>query len=151
MLKLHDIEDKVTISLDIESYQFKQNISDNWLNVALKIIQEKHSFKALEPALETFELVDLYNWFEQLSVDELPEYSTLYFSEPCLEFSFLGKKDQKVRIAIQFNLEFKPNFKYCSFLEEVDEWNVVFDITQEIFLIILKNIKELLVRFPIRK
>ncbi len=93
MIELNNIENNVRLKCDIVGYEFPDNLEDNWCILRVEVKQENQTFVRVDPALETTELVELYEWFESISKNRLPQYAQLTFTEPCISIEFLACKN----------------------------------------------------------
>ena len=72
--------------------------------VKIKVQDEKNgNWEKEDPALLTFEIKELIDWFENLDLDSNEE-KDISFTEPNLEFLYMGKG----HIQVLLNLEFLP-------------------------------------------
>ncbi|MCB1777644.1 MAG: hypothetical protein KDI50_09425, partial [Candidatus Competibacteraceae bacterium] len=133
MFKLSNVENKIELSLSIEGYQFPETQNDDWCLVKVVVKQGKDFFETIDPALETTELLVILEWFKCLAEPKLPRYARLCFTEPCLEFAFLARKDDSVRIAIRLSHEMKPSFDLKQFGQLFSEWEVIFELKKNEF------------------
>lgn len=150
MFKLSNVENKVALELAIEGYQFPDSPKDDWCLVKVIVKQGEDTFEAVDPALETTELLRVIEWFRCISRRKLPRYARLSFTEPCLEFKFLACTDDAVRISIHLSHELKPNFKLKQLGLSLSKWNVVFELGENEFNEIISGIEAALQRFPVR-
>jgi len=100
------------IEILITSYQFPETtkyIEDrNWLNVFLKVDSKLGEWKTVDPALTTYDLISIKDWFNQIKINSKPNENQLEFIEPNLSFEFLEKNEITNKIRIKFDLEFRP-------------------------------------------
>lgn len=151
MFKLSNVENKVQFELSVEGYEFPEDPHDDWCFVKVIIKQDDDTFEATDPALDTTELIGMFEWFSCLSERRLPRYSTLCFVEPCLEFEFLASTDDYLRISIHLNLELKPHFDLKQFnFPASNDWEIVFELDKNKTNEVLLGIKEVLVEYPVR-
>ena len=115
MLKLRNVEDKVELELAVEGYQFPDSPQDDWCMVKAVVRQGDELYEAVDPALETTEIVGILEWFKCLSEHRLPRFGHLTFTEPCIEFEFLACEDELVRISINLSNELQPGFDLKQF------------------------------------
>ncbi len=105
--------DHQTIEIKIHNYEFP-NTADkewdgNWLEIYLNVKSNVGHWQTIDPALTTWEVQSIIDWFSLLSKNQTPECKDLGFTEPNLSFELLNKPiDETKRIRIKFNLEFKP-------------------------------------------
>ncbi|AWF80220.1 hypothetical protein BTJ40_05015 [Microbulbifer sp. A4B17] len=150
MFKLSNVENKVELELSVEGYQFPESPKDDWCFIKLIVKQGKDTFEAVDPALETTELMRILEWFRHLSERRLPRYTRLSFTEPCLEFKFLACTDSSVRISIHLSHELKPNFELKQFGRPPSDWRVVFELKEKEFNKVISGVESALLRCPVR-
>ncbi|MET1255630.1 hypothetical protein [Aliikangiella maris] len=150
MIKLKNIEGKVSLSIEVVGYQFPESEKDDWCLLKVQVEQDNDSIELIDPAIETTELAQLLLWVSSLSEGRLPRYAHLTFIEPCISFNFLSFKDDIVRISITLSHELKPNFPLIQFGNESSEWCIVFELNENQFTNIRNGIKSTLERYPIR-
>jgi hypothetical protein len=150
MFKLNNVENKVELELSIKGYQFPENPKDDWCFVKVFVKQGTDTFEALDPALETTELLSILEWFRCLSERKLPRYARLCFTEPCLEFEFLACTESSVRISVHLNHELRPNFDLKQFGLPNSEWIIIFDLGEGQFNKIISGVEKALLRCPVR-
>lgn len=150
MFKLSNVENKVGLELSAEGYQFPESPKDDWCFVKVIVKQGKDTFEAVDPALETTELVNILEWFKCLSERKLPRYARLCFTEPCLEFEFLACTDSSVRISIHLSHELKPSFDLKQFGLPPSGWGLVFELRENEVYKVISGIEETLLRYPVR-
>lgn len=151
MLALRDIENNVLVTLNICGYQFPEDSNDDWCLIKAHIIQGEDEFERIDPALEAAELLELRDWFKNLSQRTLPRYSRLSFTEPCLSFEYLSFDDEIVRFSIEFSNELQPLFKLKQFHSSTQEWNVVFGLKPDELATIAATIEEVCRLYPARE
>ncbi len=126
--------------------------------ISAKVKQRENLFEVTDPALETTDLQQLLEWFQCLSNRILPQYATLYFTEPCLSFEFIKSEEDWVRISIKLDYEMKPNFLLEQLFHFDDEdsiddydFEMIFDLTQDDFSAVIASLQETIKKFPIRE
>jgi hypothetical protein len=101
--------DGSAVALSVIGYQFPAErtaeYDSNWLNVNLLVSHPRGSWKRTEPALLTYEVERLADWFEQLARGDR-ETRFQGFIEPNISFELIGNSEATLRIF--FDLEFKP-------------------------------------------
>jgi hypothetical protein len=140
MLSAINTEHNIQLYIDVVAYEFPQE----------KVVQDNRVFEKVDPALEADEIEHIYDWFECLSNAQLPKYSNLTFTEPCLGFEFLSNRNGVVRIAIDLNHELKPDFELRQFAREQKDWRIIFDLKESDFKQVLEGIKGSKSQFPVR-
>jgi hypothetical protein len=105
--------DNQTVELKITNYQYP-DINDgdwdgNWLNIYLNVKSKVGHWQTVDPSLTTWEVQELINWFDTLSINLQPEYADMSFTEPNLSFELLNDfKADKKTFRLKFNLESRP-------------------------------------------
>lgn len=168
MIKLENKDIDLSFQCEIIGYQFPEiehsEWDSNWYNVKIVVCQRENVFEKVDPALTTYGLVKIRDWFKNLSENKLPYSTTLTFTEPCIEFKLLGRDEEGVRIIIELNCELEPDFKLTDYLchegsylakyeeqEETKYWDMVFTLTDDDFKRVLIGLDETIEKFPIRK
>src|SRR5512145_2371970 len=77
----------------------------NWLNITLKAKHSQGTWTATASCLQTWELADLIQWFEQIDGNSAGKDS-VSFIEPCLKFQIIAKSPPIVQISM--SAEFRP-------------------------------------------
>lgn len=150
MFKLINVENKIELALSVEGYQFPDTPKDDWCFIKVIVKQGDDSFEAIDPALETTELLNILEWFRCLAARKLPRYARLSFTEPCWEFEFLACKDSSVRISISLSHELKPNFDLKQFGLSPSKWKIVFDLGANEFEKVISGIEATALQYPVR-
>lgn len=150
MFKLSNVDNKVDLELSIEGYQFPEIPKDQWCFVKVIVKQGSDVFEAIDPALQTTELLRVLEWFRCLQERKLPRYARLCFTEPCLEFDFLASTESSVRISVHLSHELKPNFDLEQLGRRSSEWSVVFELRENELKQIVSGVEVVLLRCPVR-
>ena len=150
MIKLKNIERNIELQLVVMGYQFPNDSEDNWCLINTIVTQGNEKFEVTDPALETTEIIKILDWFKRLSLHRLPRFNKLTFTEPCLEFEFLACHDNKVRLAINLSHEIKPNFKINQFKRKTNDWNIIFELSDDDFKSIIVDMEAILMQYPNR-
>jgi len=96
--------------LRIVGYQFPRGgDSANWLNVEIDAAFPAGQWKAVDPALETFDVAKLADWFEALAAGE-PTDDEMYFVEPNLVFKSLHRTSAQTVVRVQVEGELRPSW-----------------------------------------
>ena len=101
------------VELRIIGYQFPEILDDewdsNWLMIFINVKLTKKHWKTTDPAITTFELRNLIDWFKNISDNRMEKYKNIDFTEPNISFELLNEFDSDIkRIKINFRLEFSP-------------------------------------------
>lgn len=151
MFELLNVEGIINFRCEIVGYEFPSELEDNWclLNVGVK--QAENEFTSTDAAITTKELDRLYEWFHCLSEFKLPAYANISFLEPCIELRFLKYHEGTVRIAVNLMRELKPDFPIDQFRRESPNWNIVFELSNDDFQLILSGIDGAREKYPKRQ
>lgn len=150
MIDFINVDGKIRLQCSIDSYEFPDSPQDNWCKVLLQIVDRERKFSVVDPALTTYDLVRLREWFQCLSSNKLPKFACQSFTEPNLEFCFLGAKEKSVRISIKLRLEMKPNFELVQLSQTRDDWNLVFELEASDFIKTMAGLDEAIQKYPTR-
>jgi hypothetical protein len=150
MFELKNIEKKVSLDCSVEGYQFPDSPKDDWCLLKVILQHNGSTFEKVDPALETEELVRMYQWFECLSKNMLPRFACLSFTEPCIDFEFLAYNEGIVRMSIGLSNELKPSFELEQLRSKSNEWSIVFELDDSNFSRILKGIDAAIKKYPTR-
>ena len=153
MIELVNVDKSVAIKFQIVGYQFIEEVSsgdDDWCNLEINLKHNGKLFNKVDPAIDANELNRLYQWFYSLSINTLPRYAHLSFTEPCISFKFLAKKNSTTRIAINLSHELKPKFKLTQLRQESNDWNIVFELSEKDFKSILNSLSDSIKKYPVR-
>lgn len=109
---LSGIDDQ-TVELKITNYQFPENLDGdwdgNWLNIYLKVDSKVGKWQTVDPSLTTWEVQEIIDWLDKLSINIEPEYRLITFTEPNLTFELLNNTTDKQKlIRLKFDLESRP-------------------------------------------
>ncbi|KFF11991.1 WapI family immunity protein [Flavobacterium hydatis] len=142
-------DDYKQFSLTINSYEFQfSNFKEdlNWLNITIYAQDYENRWKSSGAFLNTFELVNLYNWFLALKNDSMLSSTRIDFLEHELSFSYKGN-EQILIVNLDFN--FHPNKdKYVYGVDE--EYKINFDLKSLELESILSSLEKDLKKYPIR-
>jgi hypothetical protein len=136
------------VELRLTRYQFPEIEDDhwdsNWLMVALRVQSPQGSWHTEDPALLTWEVRDLANWFEALANTQQEERE-LVFLEPCLGFRVTKQTADTVNLQVRLGHEFRPPW--------FDSWQkarVTLALSPDDLRLAAESLREELARFPIR-
>lgn len=102
--------DGTHFELRILGYQFPQGgDSANWLNIEIDAAFPVGQWKAVDPALETFEVAKLADWFEALAAGE-PTDDEMYFLEPNLQFKRIHRTGAHTLVRALVEGELRPSW-----------------------------------------
>lgn len=147
MIPFENKSEGIFLSLSVEGYQFPE-CNDDWCNIKLHLNTPAGEFLKVDPALESEELQELLNWFDDLQFRRLPKFAHLCFTEPVISFEFLAVKADTVRVAIHLSHEFKPSFLAGSQIEPKD---YLFDLSKENLIQITTNLRQAIENYPSRE
>lgn len=143
--------DNQTVEIRITNYQFPSSLDrdwdGNWLNIFLKVESKVGNWQTIDPALTTWEVQELIDWFRDLSKNNKPKWIDMEFTEPNLSLYLQNDYNDLVKlIRIKFNLEFRP--KSAS---DDKEYFVDFETDNNKLKRIAIDLETELKRYPIRK
>jgi hypothetical protein len=151
MILFTNVEGRVSIELGIVGYEFPFDTADNWCLLDTKVTQGSRIFHCVDPAVETSELISMRDWFHCLLSRTLPQWGRLWFTEPCLSFEFLSRKDDVVRVGVGLQAEMRPNFRLNQFGRRSQKWNIVCELHNDDLRSIVAELTSSMQKFPIRK
>jgi hypothetical protein len=108
------------VELSILGYEFPQITDEgdsNWLLVHINVKSyekqrrkiKQRLWSKTDPAITTFELKWLIDWFNYISENKIEKYKRMDFTEPNMSFELLNDFDSVVkRMKIIFMAEFNP-------------------------------------------
>lgn len=103
----HDYSFKLTIT----GYQFPalkdQEYDSNWLNIRIDVQHPEGDWKAVDPALLTYEVQELADWFRDLAAGQRDKRSA-EFLEPCLELHVESHEDSSEVLKVKLAYNFRP-------------------------------------------
>ena len=106
--------------MTLMGYQFPEladvEYDSNWLNVKIEVSHPRCKWLAVDPALLTYEVQWLIDWFRSVSAGR-HEKPHLWFTEPCLSFHLSPTKSDPHKLVVQFSHEFRPPWA----TEDLDE------------------------------
>jgi hypothetical protein len=131
MIEFTNSENQLKYSLTSNGYQFSDinSMDDDWLIINSKVTVKGNVFEKTDPSLEVREILNLRNWFYNLSINSIPEFTYCCFTEPCLEFQLFGNQNGIIRYGIKLDLELKPDFQLNTFSKVEDDFIMVFENT----------------------
>lgn len=153
MIIIDNIDNNICFEWGVVGYEFPDlstGSDANWCQVKVKVVQDDKVFETIDPALETYDLIKIQQWFKDLSQKRLPKYAHLEFIEPCMSFEFASHNEDKVNIAIHLNYELKPHFDLIQFGIKYESWKMIFELTQNDFENILMGLERTTKMYPIR-
>ncbi len=138
-----------SVEIRITNYQFP-NIKDykydaNWLLIYLNVKSNVGNWNTIDPALLTFEVKDIINWFQGLLSNQI-ENKELFFIEPCLEFELIKNTENLKTIRIKFDLEFLPQNA-----DDEKEYYVDCEMNNYELKKVIEDLKRELEKYPERK
>ena len=136
------------IEIHLTRYQFPEIMDEkwdaNWLMISLRVQSPQGSWHTEDPALLTWEVGDLANWFEALA-NKQQEERWLVFLEPCLGFVVTKQTADTVNLQVRLGHEFRPPW--------LDSWQkarVTLTLSRDALRLAAESLREELARFPIR-
>lgn len=153
MIALDNVDKSVKFKSQVVGYQFpnaKNKDDANWCLLEVDVIHGEKIFHKIDPAIETQDLGRLYDWFTCLSTNTLPRFAHLKFTEPCISFEYLARRNDTVRFSVNLNYELKLNFNICQLGFEDNDWHIVFEIDKSGFDNVLIGLKDAMNKFPFK-
>ncbi|MDR1220242.1 MAG: hypothetical protein LBK73_11640 [Treponema sp.] len=100
------------IELSVIGYQFSKITDEwnsNWLLVHINVKSNEKHWNKTDPAITTFELKWLIDWFKNISENKIEKYKRMDFTEPNISFELLNDFESNIKqIKINFMAEFNP-------------------------------------------
>jgi hypothetical protein len=115
----------------------------NWLNIILKAKHSQGTWTATSACLQTWELADLIQWFEQIAGNSADKGS-VSFIEPCLNFQIIAKSPPIVQISM--SAEFRPPW-IKGFWDSV---SMDFSLDSDTATVIVNSLRAQLAQYPER-
>jgi hypothetical protein len=136
------------VELSIAGYEFPEITDEwdsNWLFVHINVKSNENQWDKIHPAITTFELKWLIDWFKNISKNKIEKYKQMNFTEPNISFELINNFDSSVKnIKIHFVEEFNPitdvGIDYC----------IEFNATNEQLRNYSKELKTELKKYPER-
>jgi hypothetical protein len=140
--------DGTHFGLRILGYQFPEGgDSANWLNIEIDAAFPAGQWKAVDPALETFEVAKLARWFEALAAGE-PADDEMYFLEPNLEFKAIHRTGAHTVVRVQVEGELRPSWAPR---RKVNDLSADFALDSDALRAAATSLRQQLQLFPSRK
>ena len=135
------------LELRAVGYQFPElatGMDSNWLMIELLARHPRGSWRRTDPALLTWELVDLATWLEQVALNRGDH--EVWFIEPCLSLSATRNEEAgSTHVRIHVSHEFAPPWA------EADEGaDLNFELTEAELGAAAASLREQVKRFPQR-
>lgn len=144
--------------LSIIDYQFPEIQSDydgNWLVLKYECYYKDKIFVTEDPSLLAIDLVEIFEWFNSLSKNQIPKYVCLGFIEPNLEFEVYSNKKGVIRFGIRLSLEAKPPFFIEEFIvddtkDDENDFVMVFEASYQELKVFRDHFKKISEQYPVR-
>ncbi len=139
---LCDRDTEITITIAGFAYPAERFSYDSeWLNVHVDVKEKGSSIRMTDPALQTYELCELAEFFES-ALNEKKSRDYRGFIEPCLFFRYLGKDgNEKYLFSIYLDFELKPVRTPMTYRRK-------FALTKKDLEAVIENIKFQYKKFP---
>jgi hypothetical protein len=140
-----------TVEFRLINYQFP-NTPDkgwdgNWLSIYLRVKGNPGHWQTIDPALTTWEVQEIIDWFTLLSENKTPKCLDLEFTEPCISFGLLNAPTASFKkIRLKFGPEFGPKSA-----DEGEDYFVDIIVSGEELLKLAGDLKQELNKYPRRK
>ena len=137
-----------SFKLTLLGYQFPslENVEydSNWLNVRIDVQHPDGDWSALDPALLTYEVQELADWFRALAVGQRAEQS-ISFLEPCLEFHVAFSESFSELLKLKLTHGFSPPWS-----KGFDEFELIFPLATLNLVQAAEDLESQLARYPQR-
>ena len=141
--------DGAAFELVIAGYEFPHEhaaeYDSNWLNVAINVKEPRGSWRAVDPALLTYEVARLAEWLGDVASGR-PTTREIGFMEPNLALELRGEPSTELRIILR--LDFRPAWWEPRAGE--DEYHLDFPIDSVALRAAANGLQAQLSRFPQR-
>ena len=138
-----------SFKLTITGYQFPslkdKEHDSNWLNVRIDVRHPDGDWNAVDPALLTYEVQELADWFRDLATGQRDKRST-EFLEPCLEFHVESNEDSSEVLKIKLAFRFEPPWS----TDFDDEFELTFPLAKLNLVKAAEALERELARYPQR-
>lgn len=139
------------VEIRVEGYEFpdiKNGYDGNWLEIFIDVKTKERKWQRTDPALLTWEVEYLIEWFETLAENKKPKWYKLNdFTEPNLSFEIINDYNESLKkFKIIFDLEFRPPNS-----DDESEYYVEFWASNEELKKIAKDFETELKKYPQRK
>jgi hypothetical protein len=142
-------KDGQQVELRILGYQYPTGADHewdkNWLRIYVNVKSDVGFWQTVDSSLTTWEVKELFKWFNNLSQNQEVEFTEMIFVEPNLSFKLLGKSESFKTIQIRFDAESKPKSA-----DEDSEYFVNFQFSNQELAAIASGLSEELLKFPVR-
>lgn len=137
-----DRDTEITLTIAGFAYPEERFTYDSeWLNVHVDVKENGSSIRMTDPALQTYELCELAEFFES-ALNEKKSRDYRGFIEPCLFFRYLGKdENEKYLFSIYLDFELKPVRTPMTYRRK-------FALTKKELEAVIENIKFQYKKFP---
>jgi hypothetical protein len=100
-----------SFTMSVLGYQFPPlktvPYDSNWLNIRINVRHPDGDWTAVDPALLTYEVQELADWFRDLAAGERGKRN-IGFLEPCLNFNVELSEDSSEVLKVTLAHEFRP-------------------------------------------
>lgn len=153
MIELNNTKNNLKFKCSVTEYEFPDGEGHydlSWCLLQIEVQQGNSLFEKTFPAIMASEIMELCEWLECLSKRILPKVANLRFTEPCINFQFLGCKNNFVRILIELKDELEPDFELKQYDETQTDWKMVFNLSNKDFEHIISGIETTISCHPVR-
>jgi hypothetical protein len=121
------IRNDYSFTMSVVGYQFPPQKNDpddsEWLNIRIDVQHPDGNWTAVDPAMETYEVQELADWFRVLAAGARDKRS-IDFLEPCLEFGVELNEDSSEDLKVTLAYELRPPW-----LKDIsDEFQISFPV-----------------------
>ena len=138
-----------SFTLTLIGYQFPElkdePYDSDWLNVRIDVRHPDGSWSTTDPALLTYEVQELANWFRDLAAGKRTKRN-LGFLEPCLEFDLRQSEGSVETLEVTLAHEFRPPWS----TEFEDKFEMTFPLASIDLVEAAESLERELARYPQR-
>lgn len=138
-----------SLKLTLMGYQFPslkdKEYDSNWLNIRIDVRHPDGDWTAVDPALLTYEVQEIADWFRHLAAGQRDELS-IGFLEPCLEFNVEMNEDSSEVLKVKLAHEFSPPTS----TDFDDEFEMSFPLAKLNLIKAAEDLERELARYPQR-
>ena len=139
-----------SFTMSLVGYQFPElhnhQYDSNWLNVKIAVSHQGGSWSTIDPALLTYEVQGLIDWFRAASARKYDDRH-LCFLEPCLSFRLAPAAGDPEKLIIELSHEFRPPW---ASEDSDEEYEIEFSLTSIDLIAEAQSLENQLRRYPQR-
>ncbi|QTD50067.1 WapI family immunity protein [Sulfidibacter corallicola] len=144
---------QITISCEFDGYQFPFSAdndwqTNNWVYLKLIVMKGNERFSNTFAAMDTHEIIRMYQWFRCISEGRIPKWTKLGFIEPNISLHLQGCQDNVLWTKLHLSHEFTPDFPSGN--PDPDDWFVHITLDLRDISEILSYLSSTMKRYPLR-